>query len=232
LVGPGIFRSIEGEASESEDSLSESTEGRVGFVNFGSEVIGEWNFLSIEEELFASVEDSLWCTFHEDGKSTFLGSEVSDEEVEFEFRVEWNDDFSVFSSVVLENVGWAAASGLGEAHDGLSELDKTGLGGITLAFSVDVKHLGFSFSQSGFHFGIISSGELGVLKRSNSDFLHSGEKLFGLILRWVIVENGVSSENNSFNEGSETWIVDVILDLHLLIWLSESLVLQVSLIVD
>lgn len=232
LVGLGIFAGIEGESSEGEDSLSESTEGRVGFVNFGSEFISEWNFLSVEEDLIASVEDSLWCTFHEDTKSTFLGSEVSDEEVEFEFRVEWNDDFSVFSSVVLVNPGWAGISSIDKAHDGLSELDKTGLGGITLAFSVDVKHLGFSFSQSGFHVGFIGGIELGVLKRSNGDFLHSGVKLLGLILRWVIVEDGVSSENDGFNEGSEAWIVRVILDLHLLVWLSESHVLLVGLVVD
>lgn len=232
MVGLGIFAGIEGESSEGEDSLSEFTEGRVGFVNFGSEVISEWNFLSVEEDLVASVEDSLWCTFHEDGKSTFLGSEVSDEEVEFEFRVEWNDDFSVFSSVVLVNPGWAGSSSIVKAHDGLSELDKTSLGGITLAFSVDVKHLGFSFLQSGFHVGIIAGAELGVLKRSNGDFLHSGVKLLGLILRWVIVEDGVSSENDGFNEGSEAWIVRVILDLHLLVWLSESHVLLVGLVVD
>lgn len=227
-----VFVGIEGESSEGEDSLSEFTEGRVGFVDFGSEVISECNFLSVKEDLVASGEDSLWCTFHEDGKSTFLGSEVSDEEVEFEFRVEWNDDFSVFSSVVPVFMGWAGSTGIVKAHDGLSELDETGLGCITLTFSVDVKHLGFSFSQSGFHVGVIGGVEFGVLKGSNGDFLHSGVKLFGLILRWVIVEDGVSSENDGFNEGSEAWIVRVILDLHLLVWLSESHVLFVSLVVD
>jgi hypothetical protein len=117
LVVFGVFAGIEGVSSEGEDSLSEFTEGRVGFVDLVSELISECDLLSVEEDLVASGEDSLWCTFHEDGKSTFLGSEVSDEEVEFEFRVEWNNDFSLFSSVVSEFVGWCFISGGVKAHD-------------------------------------------------------------------------------------------------------------------
>jgi len=232
LVVFGKFAGIEAVSSEGEDSLSEFTEGRVGFVDFGSELLSEGNFRSVKEDLVASGEDSLWCTFHEDGKSAFLGSEVSDEEVEFEFRVEWNDDFSVFSSFVLVFVGWSSGTGVIKAHDGLSELDETSLGCITLTFSVDVKHLGFSLSQSGFHVVLIGFCEFLSLKGSDGDFLHSSVKLLGLILRWVIVEDGVSSENDGFNEGSEAWIVRVILDLHLLVWLSESHVLLVGLVVD
>jgi hypothetical protein len=71
-----------------------------------------------------------------------------------------------------------------------------------------------------------------VLKGGNGDFLHSSIKLFGFIVRWLIAENGVSSENDGFNKGLETWVVDVILDNDLLIWLSEFLVPEMSLVVD
>ena len=117
MVFSGVFGGIEGVSGEGEDSLSESTEGLVGFIDFTSEFSSESNLLSVKEDLVASGEDSLWCTFHEDGKSALLVSEVSDEEVEFEFRVEWNNDFSLFSSVVLEFVGLCFISGGGKAHD-------------------------------------------------------------------------------------------------------------------
>jgi len=139
LIGTVIFGWIEGISGEGEDSLSESTEGLVGIIDFLSEFLSEWDLLIVEEDLVASGEDSLWGTFHEDGKSAFLGSEVSNEEVEFEFRVEWNNDFSIFSSVVFEFVGWCFISGGIKAHDSFSELDETGLGGVTLASSVDSK---------------------------------------------------------------------------------------------
>jgi len=56
--------------------------------------------------------------------------------------------------------------------------------------------------------------------------------LFGFIVRWLIAENGVSSENDGLNKGHETWVLEVILDNDLLIWLSELLVPEMSLVVD
>jgi len=98
-------------------------------------------------------------------------------------------------------------------------LDETGLGGITLAFSVNVEESAFGGSKSGFHFGGNSGVKSGVLEGSDGDFLHSSVKLLGLIVRWLIAENGVGSENDGFDECHETWVLEGVLDFQLVILL-------------
>jgi len=54
LVIFGEFVRRKGAFSESKYSLSESSEGRVGLVNFFSEFISEINLLAVDKELGAS----------------------------------------------------------------------------------------------------------------------------------------------------------------------------------
>jgi hypothetical protein len=97
-----VFISWKVVSGKSEYSLSEFTEVRVGLFNLVPEILGEFNFLSSEKDLGASIENSLWSTLQENAKvgifSTFsIFSHISDEHVELNVRAEWNKAFSIFS---------------------------------------------------------------------------------------------------------------------------------------
>jgi hypothetical protein len=76
--------------------------------------------------------------------------------------------------------------------------------------SVNVKHSLFSSLQSSSALSLLSNIKGLSFKGSNSDLLLSGIKLFAFFVSWVILEDGVSTENDSLNEGSESWVLWVI----------------------
>ena len=226
---------IESVSGESKYSLSHLTEFGVGFINFFSELWSEVDFFSVDEDPGASGEDSLWGTLHEDAEVVVLwilvAVHVSDESVELNVRAEWDKALSFFSIVVVD-VGWSLASGLLEVHDGLSELNETGLGGITLAVSVDVWHLLLGGHKSGLHLLHVIGGKVDTLEGSDWDLSHSCVELLGLIISWVIVENGVGTKDNGLDEAAESWLFWVVSELQLVIWLWLSLVSKVILVVE
>jgi hypothetical protein len=65
---------------------------------------------------------------------------------------------------------------------------------------MNIKHSLLSSLQSGSAFLLVSDVEGFTFKGSDSDFLLSSVKLLAFIISWVILENGVSSKNNSLNE--------------------------------
>jgi hypothetical protein len=71
-----------------------------------------------------------------------------------------------------------------------------------------------------------------VLIRGDWSFLDSSQESFAFVIRWIIVENGVSSQNNSFDKGSEALVVNVILSNEFLVWLFLLGVSFVSLVVN
>lgn len=103
-------------------------------------------------------------------------------------------------------MGWEFSSGGLEILDSLAELDETGLGGITFAVSVDVEELLFGALQSLFHFSGVSFLKGLSFKRGNSDLSESTVELLGLIIRWVIVKNGVGTEDHSLDKGLEACV--------------------------
>jgi len=126
LVVAGIFALWKCAFGESKYSLSELSEVRVGLGHLLSQFLSEWNLFAVDEELAASGEDSLRSTLQVHAETSTVFLHISDESIELDVRTEWNEAFNLF--VVLGvNVGWIFCSGAVEGHDGLSELDKSGL---------------------------------------------------------------------------------------------------------
>jgi hypothetical protein len=129
-------------------------------------------------------------------------------------------------------MGWELSSSLIEIHDSLGELNKTSLRSITFAMSKSVEHVLFGNLQSGLHLLVVSLGEISVLKGSNGDLLNSGVELLGLIIRWVVVENSICSQNDGLNKGKECWVFWVVLSNILIFWLLFQSVSLMLLVVD
>jgi hypothetical protein len=227
--------SIKSVSGEGKYSLTHLTELGVGLVDLSSEFFGEVDLLSVDEDSGASGEDSLWGTLHEDAEVVVLWvlgtAHVSDESIEFNVRREWDKALSVLTILVVDE-GWGSTSGLVEVHDTLGELDETSLGGITFAVSVDVWHLFLSSDKSGLHLLHVLEWKVDSLEGSDGNLLHSGVELLGLIISWVIVEDGVGTEDNGLNEAPETWVLWIITELKLVIWLWLSLVSEMILVVE
>lgn len=205
VVGLGVFLSWEVVSSESENSLSEGSEIFVGLFDLISELLGEFLSLTVDENLGASSENSLWGTLKDSTKvgiSTTLGrfGHISNEHVELDVGTEWNKALGLLAVLTSDDVSWELSSCFIKIHNSLSELNETSLGGITFAVSSSVEEVLLSSLQSGLHFLGVSGGKLSSLKRGNSDFVDSGIELLGLIIRWVVVEDGVGSEDDSLNK--------------------------------
>lgn len=214
---------VKSASGEGKNSLTHLSEGSIGLVHLLSKVIGEFSFLIVDNDFGASDKNSLWCTLHVDTKVVvvwvLVSVHVSNEEVELDVGREWDEGLGILSLVVCEIEGWAVTSGLIKVHNGLGELYKSGFGGITFAVSVGQWHRLLSDDESGLHFLGILSWKINSLKGRNSNLSHSCKELFGLIFSGVVVENGVSSEHNGLNKSEEIGVLDIITDLHFIIWL-------------
>lgn len=80
-------------SSEGKDSLTESSKLIIGIVDILSCLIIKWYLLSVDQDLRASVENSLGGTLHENAETIFLGLwvtllavHVTNEHVELDLR--------------------------------------------------------------------------------------------------------------------------------------------------
>jgi hypothetical protein len=162
--------------------------------------------------------------------STFGGC-VTDEQVELDVRGEWNGAFSLLgaaSNGVLVDGELLAA--FFEVHEGLSELNETSLGGITLAESLEVGKALLSNSKTSFHLGLVCFAEFTDI--SNSDTLDTSVQLLSVIIRWLECEESRGAKDQSLEQFYEVLLFRVVTGDDLFVWLVLSLVLLVSLPVD
>ena len=101
----GVLCGVQSALSESEDSFSEVGKGGVGAFDVFPVLIGHLNFLSVDEDFVASLEDSVRSSLEVDAEVVFNfggfldgGVHVSDEGVELNVRAEGNQTLSFFSS--------------------------------------------------------------------------------------------------------------------------------------
>lgn len=224
-----IFVSWQSAFSKSKYSLSELSEVSIGSVDLFLQLLGEFDFLAANEDLGASLEDSLRRALHVELEVSAVGTGISDEHVELDVRTEWNEALGWLALGVGVLVGWVLGSGSLEAHHGLAELDETSFRGITFAVSVDVEQSLFCCSESCLHFPIVCGCEINSLKGGNWHLLHSGVKHLGLVVTWVIVEDGVGSQDYGLDKSDESVLLRIKTELDLLIWLLLSLISLMSL---
>jgi hypothetical protein len=225
------FTGIKVALGESEDTLTELTEISVVLVDLGTELFCEINFLSVDEDLAASGENSLWCTLHVNSEGSIVSLHITDEQVELDVRRERNDAFSLLSGTgngeFVDGILRAASI---ERHERLSELNETSLGGITLTESLDVRKGFLSNSETSLHFGGFSSSQ--ATNVADSHTLDTSVELGGIIIRWFVSEESGGTENESLKEFNEPFFFRIITGNDLLIGLVTGLVGLMSLPVD
>jgi len=82
---------------------------------------------------------------------------------------------------------------------------------------MNVEHFLLGGLQSGSAFSFGGNVKFNTFKGGDGDLLLSCIQLFAFIIRGVILENGVSSQNDSLDKCSESWINWIITDFNFVI---------------
>jgi hypothetical protein len=133
LIGRSLLVNlrVKADSSKGKHSLSHAPETVVFFIYYVSPVLVEFSLFTVDEDLAAPVEDSLWGSFHYKHQVVFLSLRVlhscvhiSDVDIELDFRTE-RDQTVTLLSISFIGKGRVLVSSLLNGHDGLTELDET-----------------------------------------------------------------------------------------------------------